>query len=215
MINPKTTKLKLGQCPRCGRYVLASLCAGLKRAVDPGALPDIPAYIAALTEGRTTFELLEQAGRPWKLEPRTPASEAPRQGSQGLTGALGRPVVVEHGCGAHAMDAALFEETPPDPPSAPATPGSNRAGHRPGPAHVAGANPISPAPPATPRRSEIEKHAGRDGKPKPGHVIPPGQPKCDRCGYRIDYGEPFTGLHHVTWQWAYHDGTCPHEQKEA
>lgn len=211
-IRPISTVLRLGTCNRCSGYVLTCQTDGLKTAVDPAPLDGNEAYIAALVAGKGVYDLVEQAGRPHKLIPRTPRSPAPpwspwavseahsasRGGPRPLSG---RPILVEHGCGAHGMDASKVEVTPVGPPQAPVTPGRGSTGHlRPPVPAEAGRRAHSPFPAghATPRPSEH-----------------PGQPACERCGYRIAEAELFIGIHCGTWIWAEHDGKCPYVEKEA
>lgn len=203
--NPIQTEIKIAQCVRCSGYVLHSTADGVKASADP-APASRDQYISALVAGRRVFDLLELSGRPWKLQTRTKASPAPEwapDGSQGRSGPFQRQILVEHGCGAHAMDAARVEEVPQGPPSAPVTPGKHRGGPHPPPAPASPQEPSSP-PPGTRPQPAAPPHA-EPARPRLSEVR---RPKCGTCRRLIADGEPFTGVHHGTWQWAEHE-ECP------
>jgi len=83
------TVIQLRQCPRCKAYVFVCMVSGVKTAADPKPL-SVEEYRAALIAGRMTYDQLDQAGRPWKLQSRSAASQWPPF--------KGRSVVAEHGC---------------------------------------------------------------------------------------------------------------------
>lgn len=60
------TQIKLATCNSCGSYVLA--VAGV--AAEPTPL-DAESYRAALIAGRSTYDVITEAGRPWRLRLRT------------------------------------------------------------------------------------------------------------------------------------------------
>jgi hypothetical protein len=93
------TVVQLRQCPRCKAYVFVCMVSGIKTAADPKPL-NVEEYRAALISGRMTYDQLDQAGRPWKLQGRTAASQWPPF--------KGRKIVAEHGC-TKAMNMAEAE----------------------------------------------------------------------------------------------------------
>lgn len=205
------TEIRLAQCPRCEGYVFQALSCGINTAADPGPVTR-DGYAAALAGGRRLFDLLTVAGRPSKLLARLPGANPPSfdpQGLQDVAGRSERPVLAEHGCGAHGMDASRVEVVPTGKASAPATRGVSRAGS-PREIALAGASRSTsprktgqvpsgqtfrnPARAATPRRSRR--------RIEDVELPPP----CDSCGKFIGAGEPYTGLKHGSDNiWAIHE----------
>lgn len=118
------SKIRLGKCNRCENYVFMAMSSGIRSAADP-APATRDAYIAALTDGRRTFHLLTQAGRPHKLLTRrlstiapafTPegAQRDPEELERARRGAL-PATLVEHGCGGHQRNMLTFTEVAPAP----------------------------------------------------------------------------------------------------
>jgi hypothetical protein len=102
------TEIKLGQCNRCQAYVFMAMASGVRSAADPAPV-DRGGYIAALTEGRRLFRLVERAGRPYKLQTRRPADLEPSFDPGGAqTGS--QHLLAEHGCGGHQRNMITFTE---------------------------------------------------------------------------------------------------------
>lgn len=120
------TKIKLSTCNRCGTYVLAAMVGGVRCAADPAPLSRQEVVID-LQAGRRPYKLVEQCGKPWRLDFATVDT---------LAGSAKH--LRAHGCGCAAMDATAFEEGPVDPHQAPVRHGSPRDGSRP-PHALAGA----------------------------------------------------------------------------
>lgn len=190
------TPIRLATCNRCGSYVFLAHASGVRAAADV-APADRDAYIAAVMDGRRSFDLLEAAGRPQKLLGRTQGSRAPSfdPGGAQIASQGRRKVLVEHGCGGHAQNMLRFVEVEQGPPSARVTPGSSHAGgdlRR--AAHESGLTveeiPRSPAAPVNRRLSE-----------RP--------PRCDICNAVIGSDEIYWGIQHGTrWVYAVHE-ECP------
>lgn len=223
----QNTPIKLATCNRCQAYVFACDADGIRTAADPAPLGDTAAYVQALTRGLRVFDLVEQAGRPHKLLTRTVAAGAPRFGAEPVSGAHSaspsaprttapRPILAEHGCGAAGRDTSKAEAVAVGPPSAPATHGDSKAGRRPGaaPGQPQGSS-QGPNPKGSPAGSPFPAgHASRLPSEKHLYVGRIGQPRCDRCGKRVDHGEEYIGIHCGRWIWAEHDGRCPNELVE-
>lgn len=102
------TKIQIAQCNRCQAWIFLAQSGGLRAAADP-APATRDAYIQALTEGRRTFRLATQAGRPHKLLTRRLKDRAPDFAPEGVQRAVdGFAVLVEHGCGSNARNAVVF-----------------------------------------------------------------------------------------------------------
>lgn len=101
------TDMKIATCNRCRGYVFACMVSGIKIAVDPAPL-DVDHYRQALIAGKSTFDVIFQGEKPWRLRARRPSSR--------LDGAT---ILGEHGCGAAGQDATKVQEVPEVPPSAP------------------------------------------------------------------------------------------------
>ncbi|GGR51809.1 hypothetical protein [Streptomyces roseolus] len=232
------TPIRLATCNRCGAYVYLAHSSGIRAAADV-AVAGRDAYINAVLAGRRLFDLAETTGRPQKLLNRSHVSPAPTFDTNGAqeTAQGRRKVLVEHGCGAHAMDATRFTEVEQVPPPAPATPGNPRGGTPHGTAPVAGATPSRPAGPANRPRSDLgaEAQAAWEaingsvpratllkpprsfGDAATGHrrTARPGRlterpPRCDICNAYIGSDELYVGIQQgAAWVWAVHDGDCP------
>lgn len=101
------TTPKLVTCTRCGAYVFACQVGGLKVAADLRPL-DVEAYRAAIIAGKATYDQVDQAGRPHKLQARTASSSWPPY--------AGRNVLADHMCGTRAMNVTAVETTDIPPP---------------------------------------------------------------------------------------------------
>jgi hypothetical protein len=179
--------------------------SGGTRAAADVAPATRDAYIAALIDGRRTFWLTTQAGRPHKLISRMLASPAPVFDSQGVQEAPRAPhgaatatrqTYVEHGgCGSNARNAVALDYTEAEAPkaSAHATPGAPWAGRPQPDAHGLRVEsiPRSPAAPATRHHSEAA------------------YAKCGICDRYMKPGDIYWGIQHgVTWIYAEHE-ECP------
>lgn len=100
------TTPKLVTCTRCKAYVFACQVGGLKVAADLRPL-DVEAYRAAIIAGKATYDQIDQAGRPHKLQARTASSTWPAYD--------GRNVLADHMCGTRSMNVTAVEtsELPP------------------------------------------------------------------------------------------------------
>lgn len=189
------TPVKLGQCNRCQQYVWLAMASGVRSAADvaPAARE---AYVAALVDGRRTFGLITQAGRPWKLSTRRLGDPAPVFGSQGLQEPPegSRAVLVEHGCGGHARNMVSFREVEQGPPPARATHGGSRSG---GP-HPVAAHESGLVVEEIPRRSPVRPAS---------HLPSEAYPKCGTCQRYVKSGEMYWGIQHGP-VWIY----CEHEE---
>lgn len=160
--------------------MLAANVSGLATAADPQPL-GVEAYRAALIAGRVTFDVITQAGRPWKLRTRSAAVPT-----------IGHEIVASHDCGAGGRDATEVTEVPAGPPSARVS-----AIGRPVPPSAfsqpqTGYDRRNPASAATSRRSDLSERAHR----------------CTTCRQLIKDGEPYWAIDHATIRWAQHDD-CP------
>ncbi|WP_030777302.1 hypothetical protein [Streptomyces sp. NRRL S-920] len=86
--------------------MLAAQVSGLATAADPIPL-DAESYRAALIAARWTYDVITQAGRPWRLRLRTAAVSA-----------TPCDIVASHACGAHGQDATAVTEVGVAPPRA-------------------------------------------------------------------------------------------------
>jgi hypothetical protein len=160
--------------------VLAAQVSGCATAADPEPL-DVDAYRAALIAGRTTYDVITRAGRPWKLRTRGPSVTASRDA-----------IVAAHACGAAGRDAADVTELPEDPRQARAS-GTGRQGPRSAFAQPrTGYDLRNPASAATQRRSDLSDRPHR----------------CQTCRRLIGPDEPFWAIDHERQRWAQHD-ECP------
>lgn len=162
---------------------MAATVSGCATAADPEPL-DVDAYRAALIAGRTTYDVITQAGRPWKL--RTRVASVPTSGYA---------IVAAHSCGAAGRDATTVTELPEDPRQARAS----ATGHQDPPCafsqpHTGEQTPQRPGPAnaATPRRSDPSRWTHR----------------CRTCRKPIRPGEPYWAIDHERLHWAQHD-ECP------
>lgn len=161
------TIIKLRQCPRCKAYVFVCMVSGIKTAADPKPL-NVDEYRAALIAGRMTYDQLDQAGRPWKLQGRTAASQWPPFKD--------RKIVAEHGCTkAMNMAEAEFIDIPRS------TPASGTG--------AAGVTPTHSVYSSEPRilgtvAAHVTHHRSR----------PYIQAKCDRCKLSIGHDWNFWGI---------------------
>lgn len=137
------TKIKLATCNRCGAYVLAAMVGGVRCAADPQPL-SVPECTTALIGGVRLYKLVEQAGRPWRLDY---ASVDTLRGPATHLRA--------HGCGCAAMDATAFDGGPVDPPQAPARHGRPADGFRLPLVHVGAEEHSDHANTASHHRSEL------------------------------------------------------------
>lgn len=175
--------IKLAQCQRCKGYVFLAMVGGMKAMADPAPL-DITAYTQALIAGVKTYRLVEQAGRPHRLEFDTPSvpSKLPR--------------VSAHDCGAIARDAIETAlEVPQGPRSAPAMPGSNSGGLRPPAARAGAQTPTQASSSAGSRRRSAARHAtGLPSSP------------CDGCGLPFKPGDLYSAIEWPPgyYRWAAH-----------
>jgi hypothetical protein len=160
--------------------VLAANVSGLATAADPAPL-GVDDYRAALIAGRSTFDVITQAGRPWKLRQRI--ASVPTSGLA---------IVAAHDCGAGGRDATTVTELAAVPRPAPVS----ASGH-PDPLSAseipqATAQGLSPANAAINHRSDPDDWAHR----------------CQICRQLIGPGEPYWAIDHATVHWAQHDD-CP------
>lgn len=215
----RDTSVALAQCEKCQAYVFRADSNGLRVMADPAPLAGAQAYVAALVAGRRTFDLIEAAGRPSKLQTRTQHSQAPD-----FTPEAGRrPVLAEHGC--TRADSRAVEVTDTGPHSAPATPGASRGGHHQQDA-LDGTSP-SPAPERSSKNTSrravpyaTRRHSDRNGRYKPTQTIHlPGliekrKPEyvnrvCDTCGRMVGYDTEIIGVQvGIRWVWVQHE-SCP------
>lgn len=187
---PIDSELKLAQCPRCEAYVFAATSSGVKVAADPAPVSR-DGYVAALAAGRRVFALLTVAGRPYKLLGRPQGTPPPSFDPQGLQDGSQRPVLAEHGCGAHGMDAARVEVVELPPPRRHAMHGKPKGGVLPPAAPGATATTSGPVGRANHHRFDI----------------PP--PNCGVCKSRISPGDSYYGIQHgQSWLHAVHE-ECP------
>lgn len=169
-------------------YVLAGQVSGLRAAVDLTVL-DAEALRAALVAGKRVFRMLEQAGRPWKLQDVSRDS--------GLTN-----LVAEHGCAVRSVRPVEFQEVPQGPQSAPATPGSSLDGfpHRAAPAEPQGPTQgLSAVAPVNHPRSRVDH--GRQWVYK----------TYTCCNEQIGYDDPFGIVFGDFYIAAWHD-PCPNKE---
>jgi len=175
--------IRLAQCQRCQGYVFLAMVGGVQAMADPAPL-DINAYTQALVAGVKTYRLVEQAGRPHRLE--VDHASVPSK----------LPRVAAHGCGSIARDAVQHaQEVPEGPRSAPAMPGSPQGGFRPAAAR-AGAQtrpPVSSS--AGSRRPSAAAPANRH----------PSSP-CDGCGLPFKPGDLYAAIEWPPgyYRWAAH-----------
>lgn len=160
--------------------MLAASVSGLATAADPEPL-GVEAYRAALIAGRATYDVITQAGRPWKLRQRL--ASVPTSGFA---------IVAAHDCGAGGRDATTVTEVPECPPQARVS----ATGRQDPPCAFAqpqtGFESRNPASAATQRRSDPSERAHR----------------CTICRQLIKDGEPYWAIDHERLHWAQHDD-CP------
>lgn len=101
------TVIQLKQCGRCKGYVFFCQVSGVKTATDLKPL-SVEEYRDAIIAGKSTYDVVRQAGKPWKLKLRLPSSQWPPY--------AGRSIVAEHPC-TKAMNMAGVELI--DPPVQP------------------------------------------------------------------------------------------------
>jgi hypothetical protein len=109
------TEIKLGQCNRCDAYVFMAMASGVRSAADPAPV-DRNGYIAALTEGRRLFRLVERSGRPYKLLTRRPADLEPSFDEKGAQTGAQRLLAEHGGCGGRQRNMITFRELEQAPP---------------------------------------------------------------------------------------------------
>ncbi len=170
----------MATCNRCGAYVFTAQVSGCITTADPQPL-DVDRYRAALIAGLPTYDVITQAGRPWKLRRRTAA----------VSGTLCE-IVAAHSCGAHGMDATTVTEVPQGPPRARVS-ATGRQASRSASGTAQTGSPV-PASAATPLRSE------------PRWASLP--LRCDTCRKLIVDQEPHFAIESDTIRWAVHD-ICP------
>lgn len=164
---------------------------------DPAPL-DQQGYVAALLAGRTTYDLMEQAGRPHKLFTRSQSSRAPDWSPE----AVRRPILASHACGTRGINSAKVEATPVGPPSAPVTPGGSMGGPHPVAARAGALNPGQTT--VNRLRRNLALHATSPrSEPVPDTELV--MPRCGACKRRIRKGQPYWGIHHVKWVYAEHE----------
>jgi hypothetical protein len=158
------------------------MVSGIKTAADPKPL-DVDEYRAALIAGRMTYDQLDQAGRPWKLQGRTAASQWPPF--------KGRKIVAEHGCTkAMNMAEAEFIDIPRSTPAS----GTGEAG-------VTTGQYASTSMPTTLGTVAVNviHHRSR----------PYVQAKCDRCKLSIGYDWNYWGFQRGDyWIYVEHGYEC-------
>lgn len=174
------TEIKLATCNRCGAYVFAAQVSGLATAADPQPL-DVDHYRAALIAGRWTYDVITQAGRPWKLRQRT--AGVPTSGCD---------IVAAHACGAHGMDATSVTEVPQGPLQARVSASGHQDLSCASGAPQTGSQSLLPVSVATPHRSDARSRPMR----------------CATCRRLIGEDEPRWAIEHDTIRWAVHD-SCP------
>lgn len=186
-------ELKLGRCPRCKAYALVADLHGIRHAIDV-APANALRFGQAVGLGVGLWWVVAAPGGARKLSGAYSGPQSRKQPSWAPGGAQSGSDALhtEHSCGALARDVVLVSVQRP--PSAPATPGSPRGGHRP-PDAPAGAprapQPRSPAPPATRRPSRLRAL------------------RCDTCRRLIDReAEAYTAIETDTYRWGVHE-ECP------
>lgn len=168
---------KLARCPRCKAYALVAEAQGVRIAVDIAPV-DALGYGHAVANGVGLWRCENAPGRPARILGPRLAGANPSWGVGGSQTGSQR-LHAEHSCGAPARDMVILNVSAPK-DQAPATPGAPGAGNLLHDALAAVAQDRasrSPAPSATPRRSEI---------------LGP----CGICGRRIKEGEPHWSITH-------------------
>lgn len=162
---------------------MAATVSGCATAADPEPL-GVEAYRAALIAGRTTYDVITQAGRPWKLRTRVPSVPT-----------SGYAIVAGHACGAAGRDATDVTELPEDPRPARVS----ATGHQGPPCAFSQPQTgeqtpkrLAPASAVTHRRSDPSDRPHR----------------CGTCRKLIKPGEPYWAIDHERLHWAQHD-VCP------
>ncbi|SOE25634.1 hypothetical protein SAMN05442782_2377 [Streptomyces sp. OK228] len=160
--------------------MLAANVSGLATAADPQPL-DVNAYRAALIAGCATFDVITQAGRPWKLRQRI--ASVPTSGLA---------IVAAHDCGAGGRDATTVTEVPAGPPSARVS---------------AIGRPVPPSAFSQPQTGyDRRNHAS--AATHPSSDPSDWAHRCQICRQLIEPGEPYWAIDHATVHWAQHDD-CP------
>lgn len=185
MKNLLTTKIELGRCNRCSGYVFSAMVGGVLVAADPEPL-DALAYAQALVARKPVYRLLEQSGRPYKLQEDMPSvpSRLPR--------------LAAHDCGCMARDGMKVELVDEGPPSAPAR---------------RSAPPVSPRRPHALAGAQTPTQGFSSGMSGPRPAARPATQHpfkgCDACGRGIDFMKPHFSIEVGTrLVCAYHAECC-------